>query len=201
MQTIEQWIEKLEEFDPCYDAIEWAQIQPDPQTLWNNCERGDWMLWLVGKLSGGTRSKSRKKLVLAACECARLALPYVKKDEKRPLQAIETTEAWVNGKAKLREVRQAAAYAAAAYAAAAAAYTDAAAADAAAAAADAAAAAAYAAAAYATVRKDFLRKCADITRKYYPKVPKLSGNSPGGKGWNLVIPNMLVEKHTSGFWK
>lgn len=196
---MQKWIDKLEKLDPCPEAIEWARTQPDPQTLWNNCERGDWMLWLVGKLGGGARTKSRKTLVLAACECARLSLPYVKKGEERPLKAIETAEAWIRGEAKSREVLAAAATAAAdaaagtgagagayaAVAAYAAIYAAAAAtANAAAAAvcgADAAvygtaasSAAAYAVyAADAATKTDVLRKCADIAHKYYPKVPKL----------------------------
>ena len=43
------------------------------------------MLWLLGKQSGPPESKSRKKLVLSACKCARLALKHVPKGEKRPL--------------------------------------------------------------------------------------------------------------------
>ena len=173
MQGIERWIERLEKFGPCGGAVEWARTQPDPQALWDNCERGDWLLWLMGRLAGGPRSKSRKQLVLAACECARLALPYVKGGELRPLRAIETAEAWAKGKAELKDVR-AAAYAAAA--AGAAAYT--AVAGAAAYAAAVAGAAAYAAdatdaAAAAAARSEVLKECADIARKYHPKAPRL----------------------------
>jgi hypothetical protein len=97
------------------------------------------MLWLAART--GVR---RQDLVLAACACARLALPYVAVGEPRPLRAIETAERWARGEgASLVDVRTAA-YAARA-AAADAAYAADAAADAAAYAADAAADAAYAA--------------------------------------------------------
>ena len=172
--------EKLHEMRPCRNAKVWVGTQTDPQQAWNSCERGDWMLWLLGKLSKGPRSKSRKRLVLATCECARLALKHVSKGENRPRLAIETAEAWTKGEAILSQVRKAAyaaayaaytaAYAAddaayAAYAAAYAAYT----ADAA----DAAYAAAYAAYAAYTAKKETLKQCADIVRKHYPMAPKL----------------------------
>ena len=150
-------IEKLQELNACNEAIVWAETQPNWETLWNNCERGDWMLWLLGKLSKGPRSKGRKQLVLTACECARLSLKYIPKGEKRPLIAIETAEKWANGDSSvsLQNVRDAAdaaayyAYAAYAADAADAAY---AAADAAADAADADADAAYADAAEKIIR-------------------------------------------------
>jgi hypothetical protein len=138
---MDNWIKSLVKMGACKDALEWWGRYPSLKDAWQNCERGDWMLWLVGKLSGKSGSLARKKLVLAACQCARLSLKYVKKGEIRPLKAIETAEAWAREDegVSLQDVRAAdAAYAAyAAYAAAYAAY------------ADAAAYAAYAAAAYA----------------------------------------------------
>ena len=83
---------------------------------------------------------NRKLIVLAACECARLTLPYVRSDELRPLHAIELAEKWAHGDA-LISIADLHAAAHAAYAA----YAAADAADAAAYAAYAAAHAAYAA--------------------------------------------------------
>ena len=169
---------KLKKLHPCSDALQWVSEQKNPQQAWDDCERGDWMLWLLGKLSGDSKSKSRKKLVLAACECARLSLHLVPDDEDRPRIAIETAEKWVRGEASIDRVMSAA-YAAdvatyaAADVAAYAAYADSdayAAADVATYAAYAAYAAVYAADA---TRKSTLKQCADIVRKHYPKVPKL----------------------------
>ena len=224
---MKEFITKLEKVGACTEAIHWCSHFPTLQEAWKNCERGDWMLWLVGKLSGEPGGDARKKLVLTACQCARLSLKYVKAGESRPLKAIEAAEKWANGNTSisLEDVRKAVAAAAyAAYAAAyavaaaaadavaaaadadaayAAAYADAAAAaadaayavaaadavaadadaayaaayavaaDAVAAAADAVAADADAAAAAAYVRKNTLKKCADIVRKYYPEVPEI----------------------------
>jgi hypothetical protein len=138
------WSEKLTRIGACSDAVTWARKQPSYAKAWMSCKRADWLLWLAGRLC--KNEGTRKTIVLAACACARTALVHVPAGETRPLNAIETTEAWCRGEATLEQVRKArrAAYAAtaAAYAADAAAAD---AADAAAYAADAADAAAYAA--------------------------------------------------------
>ena len=169
----------LTSLDACQAARDWVAKEKHKtlSAAWAACPRGDWMLWMAGKLSGAPESEGRKRLVLAACECARLALPRYEKyypDDKRPRRCIEAAEAWANGKATNAA---AAAYAADAYAADADAYDAAAAAAAYAADADAyAAAAAYAADAYAAdaadARAKALAQCADIVRKHYPKPPR-----------------------------
>lgn len=134
------------------------------------------MLWLVGKQSGKPGSEKRKKLVLAACKCARLSLKYVKKGEKQPLKAIQTAEAWAKEKkgVTLQDVRDAAyaaasASASAAYAAVSvAAYAAASTASASYAAFYASYAVSYAAFYDATKSKTF-KRCADIVREFYPE--------------------------------
>src|SRR5574338_605383 len=76
MKTVEMRIRHL---DPCIDAAIWAKGYTSPAKAWQECKRGDWMLWLLGKLSGKPREAKRKKLVLCCCECARLALPIYEK--------------------------------------------------------------------------------------------------------------------------
>jgi hypothetical protein len=151
----------LRKHGACYGAKDWAKAGDygaDLERAWNECPRGDYLLWIAAKIG-----VDRKLVVLAACACARLALRHVKPGEDRPLKAIETAEAWTRGEATIEQVQQAAAYAAAA-AAYAAADADAAA-YAAAAAAYAAAAAAYAAAAAAYARQRVLTQCASIVRE------------------------------------
>ncbi len=187
------WVKPIKEMGACAEGLVFAERYDSLTEAWASCEHGDWMLWLLGKLSGEPGSDSRRKLVLTACKCARLSLQYVQTGETRPLKAIETTEQWankVNG-ITLSDVQKSA-YAAhaATYAAYAAAYAAAAAADAAYAAyaaayavyaantavyavyaANAAAYAAYAA--NAAARIDILKKCADIVREIYPVAPTL----------------------------
>lgn len=179
------FVDKLKKLGACKEAIEFAQGFTNLKKSWDSCERGDWMLWLLGKLSGKPESQSRRKLVLTACQCARLSLKYVPKKEKRPLKAIQTAESWAERKkgVTLNDVKKAAFAVASAitnvtspafdydytaYAAVSGAY----------AAAYGAASAAYvtpdaAFSAYAASHKETLKKCADIVRKNYPKAPKL----------------------------
>lgn len=39
----------LNELEPCEDAIPYLKSQADLQTAWDNCKRGDWMIWLLDK--------------------------------------------------------------------------------------------------------------------------------------------------------
>ena len=95
--------------DACSDAVEWVGTRTIEQA-WAECERGDWMLWLAGRID-----IDRKLLVSAACACAEPALAFVRAGEDRPRLAIEVARAWCVGTATLDDVRAAAA---AAYAAA-----------------------------------------------------------------------------------
>jgi hypothetical protein len=175
-------MELLNEKDACSEAREWIAGQSAAEA-WEKCVRSDWMFWICGRVG-----VERKRIVLAACACARLALKFVKEGEERPRICIEITERWVRGEATIGEVRKArdeswkawpaaaaydaayAAYAAAAYAAYAAA-AFAAGAAAAFAAYDAAAYAAYAAydaayaAAFAAGAAAAQRDCANAIRK------------------------------------
>jgi len=182
---------RLHQLKACRDADEWASRFPTLEEAWQACDRGDWMLWYAGKMAGPPGHDSRRPLVLAACECARIALPIFEEKHQgdlRPRKAIETAEAWARGDAgvTLDDVRaafaaaSAAAFAAASAAAfaafASAAFASAAFAAAAAAtsagivAASAAAFAAFASAAAARPR--ILAECAAIVRKHYPHLPE-----------------------------
>ena len=155
----------------CPEARAWLGRRRNPAKAYRECPRGDWLLWLHAR-----KGSDRKLLVLAACDCARLALKHVPEGEDRPRLAIEAAEAWTRGEVTLDEVRRAAAAAAdaAAYAYAAAdAAADAAAYAAYAAYAAAVAAAAAADAAYATAaaRASTLKACADLVRARFPEAP------------------------------
>ena len=166
----------LSELSACVEASAWSKGK-SLSAAWKDSKRGDWMLWLCGRMADKPGWPTRKEVVLAACDCAELALKHVPAGEDRPRKCIETVRAWAAGTATLDDVltarRAAAANAADAYAAYAAdAYAYAAYAT------DAAAYTAYAtdaayaadAAAYATdatdnrVRAKTLAKCADLVR-------------------------------------
>jgi hypothetical protein len=77
------YIEKLKYIGACSDAVCWAGKQPSYEEMWANCERADWMLWLLGRASGSPHSEGRRKVVACAIDCAETALAYVKSDEPR----------------------------------------------------------------------------------------------------------------------
>ena len=95
---------KLKALDACSEAIEWAREQPSLETAWQVCQRGDWMLWLLGRM---TKSKpwsdERKSLVRCACACASLE----PKQANATRQCIKVTEAWCDGKVTMFQVIQA----------------------------------------------------------------------------------------------
>jgi hypothetical protein len=139
---INDCILEIKKLGACKEAVAYAYKYKTPEELWAGCERGDWMLWLIGKLSGEPKSEKRKKLVLTACKCARLALLFAGKNKDVCEKSIESAENWAKGMGSIQNVQNAA---------------------------NAAYAAAYAAdAAYAAERKKILKQCADIVRADYP---------------------------------
>jgi hypothetical protein len=168
---------KLKKIEACSDAREWVATQKNYKEAWQNCERGDWMLWLAQRLKVDDR-----KLTLAKFKCANQVRHLMK--DQRSLDALDAAEKYGNGEISSDELNAAsdaayAAYAAAsdaasaAYAAAYAAAADAAyaayaasyaAAYAASAASAAAAAAAYAAS-YTAARKESLKRSANFCRE------------------------------------
>jgi hypothetical protein len=86
------WRDRILALDPCAEAREWLATVPDDWTAeqaWCDCERGDWMLWLAGRLN-----VERVALVRVACAVARSVLHLVPAGEERPRLAIEAAEAW-----------------------------------------------------------------------------------------------------------
>ncbi len=165
--------DKLRKFEPCEDAIAWAEQYDSEADAWRECNRGDWMAWLLGMFRGEPESDRRKKLVLCLCEVARLTLPVYEKQyprDNRVRHCIDVTEQWARGVVTDSSVFVAAS--AAAYAAASAAVGKSA--FAAAYAADAYAAAAYQALATATgdAKTKMRKRIAGIIRKHYPDPPE-----------------------------
>ena len=143
-----QWTEQeIRGFHPCSAGLGFAAVRKfDLYRVWQECERGDWLIWLLDK----TNNIDKAIAVRLAIECARHVLPiYEVKSpgDKRPREAIQAAEKWSNQPTEENKKFASAAYPAAysAYSAASAAtYASAAAASAAAASASAASAAAAA---------------------------------------------------------
>ena len=145
---------KLKKLNACEDAIKYVRNQKSPEEAWNNCSRGDWMLWLARRLDVDNRL-----LTLAKATCANQVRSLM--TDQRSLDALDACFRYANGELTREELNTFtsaasdaadAAYAAsdAAYAAYYAAY---------------AADAAYAAAAAYVSRQESLKKSADICRE------------------------------------
>lgn len=114
MLTTKKLLSFVKDLNACQESTEWlSEFKGTPEKAWEQCERGDWMLWLLARLKA-----DRKKIVSAACGCARLSLDYVPKGEDRSRVAIETAEAWVRSEVSLEDLNNAAGAAWAAWAAA-----------------------------------------------------------------------------------
>jgi hypothetical protein len=143
----------------CDDARGWAvHYGADYAKAWAECERGDWMIWILVRLQQPKQgSKEHRKLAGCLADIAAEVLPIFEKkypNDKRVRECIETLRRYAKGKATIKEVREArrSAYAADAYAYDA--YAD--------------------AAAYADdARSSSLKRSADIVRQHYPKPPSI----------------------------
>ena len=59
---------------PCPEARAWLDSQPDIQTAWDNCPRGDWLWWALCHLPGALPNKEIS--VAFARWCARRAKKF-----------------------------------------------------------------------------------------------------------------------------
>ena len=108
----ETFRDSLRRIGACEDARKWVGDRSAKQ-VWADCERPEWMLWLLGKVDGtDAGSPSRRKYVAIACECARLTLDNFEKHfpkDDRPRKAIELCERYAAGEdVSFEELRRAA---------------------------------------------------------------------------------------------
>ena len=50
-KKIKELITTIKKLSACRDSIEWLSSQDNLQQAWEDCERGDWLLWLVARLN------------------------------------------------------------------------------------------------------------------------------------------------------
>ena len=134
--------EKLIAMEACEEAIEWVGDRTLAQA-WAECRESTWMFWWLGRCAG----VGKKQLVLAACACARLSLPYA---GGLAAAAIEAAEEWARGTADLQKVRSAAAFS----------YSSG------------AAVAAAAAVVFSAAKAAVSSQQSDIVREYFPTAPE-----------------------------
>jgi len=71
-------IADLEKLNACSEAVAYARGFSTLQDAWNACERGDWMLWLVGHTMNRRDEKELRQLIGAKAACARLVFHLMK---------------------------------------------------------------------------------------------------------------------------
>ena len=86
-----QFISKLEKLNACRSSIEWLQTQDNLEQAWKDCERGDWLLWLVARLG-----VDKRKLFLAKGLVAKQVIHLM--DDKRSIDAVNAAIDYGNGK-------------------------------------------------------------------------------------------------------
>jgi hypothetical protein len=89
---------KLKELDACDEAIEWAKDYDNLQQAWYNCQRCDWMIWLINKMEWS----NDKDLRLMAVAFAR-QVQHLMKDQ-RSINALDVAERYANGEATVDEL-------------------------------------------------------------------------------------------------
>ncbi len=97
----------INQFDPCEEAVIFYDSYKTTEEAWNECNRGDWMLWIAFKLDVDLRLLTRAKALCA------LTVIHLMKDERSP-EACKIALRFAEGEATKIELNDAAA---AAYAA------------------------------------------------------------------------------------
>ena len=103
---------KLKELDACDDAIEWAKDYDNLQQAWDNCQRGDWMIWLINKMEWSNDKDLRLMAVAFARQVQHLM------NDQRSINALDVAQRYANGETTVDELKAAWAAARAAWAAA-----------------------------------------------------------------------------------
>lgn len=80
----------LRSLGACGPARRWLG-ERDLETAWNECARGDWLLWAASNVG-----VDRRQIVRAAADCAETALRYVPEGDTRPQKAIAVARAWAD---------------------------------------------------------------------------------------------------------
>ena len=96
-----QFAEYLKSINACDPACKWQEGK-DLETVWNTCERGDWMIWL---LVNSENEVTDRELRLIAVKCARQVQHLMK--DGRSINALDVAERFANGEATQEELNAA----------------------------------------------------------------------------------------------
>lgn len=96
MKTPEEFKNRLLELNACEEARIWGEGKTDKEA-WEQCERGDWLLWWAIKEYQEIRS-----LTLAKARCAKLVIHLMK--DQRSIDAVKAAERFGLGEIELEEL-------------------------------------------------------------------------------------------------
>src|ERR1700749_4441615 len=89
--------DRIRHLDPCGDSLKWASAYTSPDKAWAECERGDWMLWLIGRVDRFEAwSNERKPFVGFCLDWTK----HIKHDHSAIIDAsISVLRQWIRGAA------------------------------------------------------------------------------------------------------
>ena len=92
---------EIEKLHACAESIKFRRNYPDFKSAWENCPRGDWMLWIAKRLN-----VDLLKLTTAKALCANTVRHLMMDD--RSIEAVEVAILFGQGKASREELNAAA---------------------------------------------------------------------------------------------
>lgn len=87
----------ISKLNPSLDIKEYCEAQPDFETAWNECKRGDWMLWIAYALGVNDRI-----LTLAKGHCANIVRHFI--THEMSIAAIDAAIKYGNGEIEIEEM-------------------------------------------------------------------------------------------------
>lgn len=93
---------EIEKYNPCKEAIFFRNKYKTFKEAWDNCNRGDWMLWIAYQVV-----VDKRILTYAKALCAETVIHLMK--DKRSINAIKVAKLYGKGKATKQELNLASA--------------------------------------------------------------------------------------------
>lgn len=84
--------EFIKKYAPCLDGAEFAGQFETMSEVWENCQRPEWLFWILEKHAPLEKAQS----VTLAIAFAESALEHWTSDDQRPRQAIDAARAWLD---------------------------------------------------------------------------------------------------------
>jgi hypothetical protein len=89
----------IRRFNPCNDGLTYYKSKSSFEEAWNDCPRGDWMLWIAFKLGVDDRTLTKAKAL-----CANTVRHLMK--DKRNTDALDAALRYAEGKISRKELEE-----------------------------------------------------------------------------------------------